>query len=101
MKRTILGTWHAAFWTLFLLLLGTSLNPRGLAASAPSNLETTMLSSPPERRRLPLNEEWRFTRDLPESANPSADAGTWEQVALPHTPRLESEVVQFPYQGVC
>ena len=57
------------------------------------------------RLRIDLSRDWQFARsdqviDSAAGATVFRDA-SWDTVTLPHTPRLESAAVQFPFQGIC
>lgn len=59
--------------------------------------------------RHPFNDNWRFTREATPADSAAIAAGklpaawqaTWQPVALPHTPRLESVPANDQWQGVC
>lgn len=66
----------------------------------------------PPRGAERINDHWRFTRvsaanDDVGPADPAFPDGTWEQVTLPHTARIESLVTGAPgsetaqWQGIC
>lgn len=57
------------------------------------------------RLTMPLNAGWRFLRvddDLTgDPTSPAFDDHAWDIVTLPHTPRIETFDVRFPWQGEC
>ncbi|AUS04893.1 glycoside hydrolase family 2 TIM barrel-domain containing protein [Pseudotamlana carrageenivorans] len=53
-----------------------------------------------------FNEDWFFNRleaseILTDFAQPDTDFQHWESVQLPHTPKIEPEVVNNQWQGIC
>jgi beta-galactosidase len=57
------------------------------------------------RQRISLSRDWKFLRvehdEMPECSAPGFADEVWDAVTLPHTPRIESASVQFPFQGLC
>ena len=62
------------------------------------------------RREHKLNTGWRFLRLDDPNAPKEAEAGfetaqfndsKWEEVVLPHTPRIEKRDERYPFQGIC
>jgi beta-galactosidase len=57
---------------------------------------------PPPRIVSTFNTGWKFAKDLSESGlyqTPDFDDTSWEDVTLPHTPRIEPLVVNDQWQG--
>ena len=88
-------------WTVVAASACTTLGPgsRGAPGGAPGG---------EPGRSTRLDEGWRFMRaDVPDGAAPELDDAAWEQVALPHTARIEALVTGEPgtptaqWQGIC
>ena len=56
-------------------------------------------SSPFLSEVVPFNQDWQFKK-ADEALTPEQIAQAWENIALPHTPRLEPEVVNDQWQGI-
>ena len=55
-----------------------------------------------DRRNVLFNEGWLFTReDAPGAETVGFDDSRWEQVCLPHTPKIETVDVIKHFQGIC
>ena len=56
-------------------------------------------SSPFLSEVVPFNQDWKFKK-ADEALTPEQITQAWENIALPHTPRLEPEVVNDQWQGI-
>ena len=56
-------------------------------------------SSPFLSEVVPFNQDWQFKK-ADEALTPEQITQAWENIALPHTPQLEPEVVNDQWQGI-
>ena len=67
---------------------------------------TTQLTAQTTTNKEVINEEWLFykesnTTDNKQFTNTSYNDAAWEQVNLPHTPKIEPYLVNDQWQGTC